>query len=143
MAGGMQAELNARLISEVPAESNCAVDGLRHSLDFESLKSAFSPLFFLVYVNSPPELRWRRLQRRYPTLDDFQRAESLSPGNEFRCCHHSVEMQPQCSLAKSIVNMRNVESQRWLATLLFFHDWQSLADSFRHERCIRGNWNRP
>ena len=75
MAGGMQAELNSRLISEVPRESNCAVDGLRHSLDFESLDSAFSPHFFLIYVNSPPEMRWRRLQRRYATLDDFRRAD--------------------------------------------------------------------
>jgi dephospho-CoA kinase len=76
MAGGMQAELNARLISEVPAGTNCAVDGLRHPLDFESLSSAFRPHFFLVYVNSPPEMRWRRLQYRYPTLDEFQRADS-------------------------------------------------------------------
>ncbi len=76
MAGGMQAELNARLISEVPVQSNCAVDGLRHSLDFESLNRAFSPHFFLMYVDSPPEMRWRRLQRRYPTLDDFCRADS-------------------------------------------------------------------
>src|SRR5713101_1128407 len=33
MAGGMQAELNARLISQLPTQSDCAVDGLRHSLD--------------------------------------------------------------------------------------------------------------
>jgi dephospho-CoA kinase len=76
MAGGMQAELNTRLISQIPARSDCAVDGLRHSLDFESLDISFSPHFFLVYVNSPPEMRWRRLQRRYPALDDFRRADS-------------------------------------------------------------------
>src|ERR1035438_942807 len=29
MAGGMQSELNARLISQLPAQSDCAVDGLR------------------------------------------------------------------------------------------------------------------
>src|ERR1700685_3009342 len=76
MAGGMQTELNSRLISEVPAESNCAVDGLRHSLDFESLTRAFGPCFFLVYVNCSPELRWRRLEHRYTTLEDFRRADS-------------------------------------------------------------------
>jgi dephospho-CoA kinase len=76
MAGGMQAELNARLMSEISAESNCAVDGLRHSLDFDSLDSAFTSHFFLVYVNSPAEMRWPRLQRRYPTLNDFRRADS-------------------------------------------------------------------
>src|SRR6202451_470667 len=33
MAGGMQAELNTRLISQLPS-SDSAVDGLRHSLDY-------------------------------------------------------------------------------------------------------------
>ncbi|MFZ0770274.1 MAG: AAA family ATPase [Candidatus Sulfotelmatobacter sp.] len=99
MAGGMQAELNARLISEIPPESNCAVDGLRHSLDFESLNTAFSPHFFLVYVNSPPELRWRRLQRRYLTLDDFQRADS-----------HPVEQQIEALRGSAFVALDNESS---------------------------------
>src|SRR5882724_6815710 len=30
MAAGMQAELNARLISQLPGQADCAVDGLRH-----------------------------------------------------------------------------------------------------------------
>jgi dephospho-CoA kinase len=76
MAGGMQAELNARLISQLPAQSDCAVDGLRHSLDYDSLNTAFGSCFYLFYVSSSPELRWRRLQSRYPTLDDFRRADS-------------------------------------------------------------------
>jgi len=76
MAGGMQAELNARLISQLPAQSDCAVDGLRHSLDYDSLNTAFSPGFYLLYVSSSPELRWRRLQSRYPDLEDFGRADS-------------------------------------------------------------------
>jgi dephospho-CoA kinase len=96
MAGGMQAELNSRLISEIPAESNCAVDGLRHSLDFESLNTAFSPRFFLVYVNSPPEMRWRRLQHRYPTLEDFRRADS-----------HPVEQQIDSLRARAFTVLDN------------------------------------
>lgn len=96
MAGGMQAELNARLISEVPAESNCAVDGLRHPLDFESLNRAFNPDFFLVYVNSPPEMRWRRLQRRYPALDDFGRADS-----------HPVEQQIEALRGMAFAELDN------------------------------------
>ena len=76
MAGGMQAVLNARLISQLPAQSDCAVDGLRHSLDYDSLNTAFSPGFYLLYVSGPSELRWRRLQSRYPTLDDFRQADS-------------------------------------------------------------------
>src|SRR5579864_4326478 len=51
MAGGMQAELNARLISKIPAESNCAVDGLRHSLDYGKLSGSFGSQFFLLYIH--------------------------------------------------------------------------------------------
>lgn len=103
MAGGMQAELNARLISKIPAESNCAVDGLRHSLDFESLNSAFSPHFFLVYVNSPPEMRWRRLQRRYLTLEEFRRADS-----------HPVEQQIDSLRARALAVLNNDASLQGL-----------------------------
>jgi len=76
MAGGMQAELNTRLISQLPAQSDCAVDGLRHSLDFEKLNGTFSPHFYLFFVSSPPEIRWQRLRSRYPELADFTRADS-------------------------------------------------------------------
>src|SRR5881394_1362669 len=62
MAGGMQAELNTHLISQLPPQSDCAVDGLRHPLDYESLNSTFSPHFYLLFVSSPAELRWQRLR---------------------------------------------------------------------------------
>jgi dephospho-CoA kinase len=99
MAGGMQAELNSRLIAEVPAVFNCAVDGLRHSLDFESLSGAFSPHFFLVYVNSSPETRWKRLQRRYPTLDEFRKADS-----------HPVEQQIDALRGRAFAALENDSS---------------------------------
>jgi dephospho-CoA kinase len=76
MAGGMQAELNARLISQLPAQSDCAVDGLRHALDYESLNAAFGSHFYLMFVDSSPEIRWRRLRSRYPEMADFRRADS-------------------------------------------------------------------
>lgn len=76
MAGGMQAELNTRLISQLPAQRDSAVDGLRHSLDHESLNSAFSPHFYLLFISSPPELRWQRLRSKYSKQDDFVRADS-------------------------------------------------------------------
>jgi len=76
MAGGMQAELNTRLISQLPPQRDSAVDGLRHSLDYESLNSAFSYHFYLLFISSPPELRWQRLRSRYPKQDDFGRADS-------------------------------------------------------------------
>lgn len=99
MAGGMQAELNARLISQLPAQSDCAVDGLRHPLDYDSLNGAFSPRFYLVYVSSPPELRWRRLQSRYPELDDFRRADS-----------HPVEQQIDSLRDKALAVLENDRS---------------------------------
>jgi dephospho-CoA kinase len=76
MAGGMQAELNTRLISQLPASSDSAVDGLRHSLDYESLDTAFSPHFYLLFLKAPAEMRWQRLRPRYPEQNDFNRADS-------------------------------------------------------------------
>jgi dephospho-CoA kinase len=76
MGGGMQAELNSRLIAQIPAQGDCAVDGLRHSIDYESLTRAFPSHFCLLYVESPQETRWQRLRQRYPVFDDFQRADS-------------------------------------------------------------------
>src|SRR5216684_724348 len=35
MAGGMQTELNRRLIAQVTPDADFAVDGLRHPLDFD------------------------------------------------------------------------------------------------------------
>jgi dephospho-CoA kinase len=75
MAGGMQAELNARLIARIPARQDCAVDGLRHPIDYESLAKAFPSHFRLLYIDSPQELRWQRLIARYPSLDEFRRAD--------------------------------------------------------------------
>jgi len=99
MAGGMQAELNARLISQLPAQSDCAVDGLRHPLDYDSLNSAFSPRFYLAFISSPPELRWRRLRPRYPELDDFRRADS-----------HPVEQQIDSLRDKAFAVLENDRS---------------------------------
>ena len=96
MAGGMQAELNTRLISELPARSDCAVDGLRHSLDYESLSSAFSPHFYLLFVSSPPEIRWQRLRSKYPERTDFSRADS-----------HPVEQQIDSLRPKALAILDN------------------------------------
>src|SRR5437667_8507771 len=42
MAGGMQQELNDRLIACIGSQDKCAVDGLRHPLDYENLYKAFA-----------------------------------------------------------------------------------------------------
>src|SRR5258708_39656909 len=52
MAGGMQTELNRRLIAQVTLEGDAAIDGLRHIIDQESLSHAFSPSFRLLYIES-------------------------------------------------------------------------------------------
>src|SRR5258707_11251518 len=57
MAGGMQAELNRRLIAQITPERDAAVDGLRHNIDRQSLSNAFSSSFRLLYIDSEAEPR--------------------------------------------------------------------------------------
>src|SRR4029077_18609005 len=64
MAGGMQAELNRRLIARITLDVNVAVDGLRHPLDYDALRTSFSASFRLLYIDSPPELRFERLNQK-------------------------------------------------------------------------------
>jgi dephospho-CoA kinase len=100
MAGGMQAELNNRLIARIPTQRDCAVDGLRHPLDHESLSKAFSPNLYLLYVESRQETRWQRLkqkdEKRFPTLDDFRQADL-----------HPVEQQIDSLREKAFVILNN------------------------------------
>ncbi len=76
MAGGMQTELNSRLLARIPSQGNIVVDGLRHPVDYETLRDRFAPHFYLLFVESTLETRWKRLQNRFATLQDFSRAES-------------------------------------------------------------------
>ncbi len=76
MAGGMQAELNTRLIAQIHPKSDCAVDGLRHPIDFDSLTKSFAPHFFLLYIDCAQEIRWQRLRMRFPQFEDFNRVDS-------------------------------------------------------------------
>src|SRR4051812_28167658 len=41
MAGGMQSELNQRLIGHIIPQGDVVVDGLRHHIDYESLRNSF------------------------------------------------------------------------------------------------------
>jgi len=61
MAGGMQEELNRRLIARIEPDADYAIDGLRHPTDYESLRNAFVSTFLLIYIDCPLELRWQRL----------------------------------------------------------------------------------
>jgi dephospho-CoA kinase len=82
MAGGMQRELNTRLITQIPAQVDAAADGLRHPIDHESLTQAFPSQFRLLYIESRQRTRWQRVRKRYAQLDTFRRADS-----------HAVEQQ--------------------------------------------------
>lgn len=92
MAKGMQAELNRRLIEQIKPSADVAVDGLRHPLDFESLKECFGASFRLLFVDSPLKERWKRkmTQSRYATLESFEAADS-----------HPVEQQIESLRAKA------------------------------------------
>ncbi len=76
MSGEGQLELNRRLISRIDPAYDCAVDGLRHPIDFESLKNAFANSFFLVYIDTLHEIRFERLRNRYATYEEFLAADS-------------------------------------------------------------------
>jgi dephospho-CoA kinase len=76
MSGDKQRELNRRLIAQVDPERDCAIDGLRHPIDYESLKDGFPLRFSLIYVDTPAEVRFDRLRGRYTSYQDFLAADS-------------------------------------------------------------------
>jgi dephospho-CoA kinase len=76
MSGGLQAELNARLISRIDASKNAAIDGLRHPIDFESLTSTFGPSFEMIFLEARQENRFERKQMRFSTLEAFNLADT-------------------------------------------------------------------
>src|SRR5258707_5384057 len=98
MAGGMQTELNRRLIAQVTPEADAAIDGLRHIIDQESLSKAFSSSFHLLYIDSGAEQRWNHLQGkgRYTSRDIFDAADS-----------HPVEQQIESLRTKADLVLRN------------------------------------
>jgi dephospho-CoA kinase len=78
MAGGTQDELNRRLVAQIMPDVDVAVDGLRHPLDFESLKNSFASSFHLLFIDGTLKTRWDRLkdQDRYATIRSFEAADS-------------------------------------------------------------------
>ena len=96
MGGGMQAELNSRLIVQIPPKSDCAVDGLRHPIDFDSLTKSFAPHFYLLYIECAQEIRWHRLRSRFPRFEDFDSADS-----------HPVEQQIETLRGKALKLINN------------------------------------
>jgi dephospho-CoA kinase len=101
MAGGMQPELNRRLFAEISQDSEVVVDGLRHPLDCETLSKSFSASFHLLYIDSPSQLRFTRLNHKgkYANLASFEAADS-----------HQVEQYIDSLRAKAAVVIHNERS---------------------------------
>lgn len=109
MAGGMQTELNRRLISQIGQDSDVVVDGLRHPIDYASLRNSFLSSFRLVYIDSPRADRWERLKGRggYANLDAFEIADS-----------HPVEQQIELLRANAALVLSNNRSLKDLYVVL-------------------------
>jgi len=107
MAGGMQTELNRRLIAQVLPEADVAIDGLRHTIDQKSLSETFSSSFHLLYIDSGAEQRWNHLsgKGRYTSRDIFNAADS-----------HPVEQQIESLRTKADLVLRNEGSLQGLYT---------------------------
>jgi len=101
MAGGMQAELNRRLVARITSDADLAVDGLRHPLDYETLNNSFSLSFHLLYIDSPSRLRFDRLNRKgkYSEFSAFDASDS-----------HPVEQQIESLRAIAALVIRNERS---------------------------------
>ncbi len=98
MAGGMQAELNRRLVGRITPDADVAVDGLRHPLDYNTLSDSFSASFHLLFIDSPPRLRFERLNRKgkYADFASFAAADS-----------HPVEQQIDSLRVSATLVIRN------------------------------------
>jgi dephospho-CoA kinase len=76
MDGGRQSELNVRLIAGLDRSRSAVIDGLRHSIDLDSLAQAFGASFHMIFLEAGREVRFQRLRSRLSTLESFQAAES-------------------------------------------------------------------
>jgi len=76
MAGGLQAELNTRLIAGIDRSRSAAIDGVRHPVDFDSLSSSFGTSFSMIFLDARPQHRFDRLRDRFESFAEFQAADS-------------------------------------------------------------------
>lgn len=122
MARGMQAELNHRLIAQIKPNADVAVDGLRHPLDHETLKNNFFPSFHLLCIESPPRLRFERLNQKgkYADFASFNSADT-----------HPVEqhIDSLCGMAQIVIrnegSMQDLYAASDEAILTFRKEGQS------------------
>jgi len=76
MVGGRQAELNARLIAGLDRSRSAVIDGLRHSIDFDSLSNTFGASFRMIFLEARPEIRFERLRSRFSDYEASETADS-------------------------------------------------------------------
>lgn len=76
MSGERQRELNRRLIAKIDRNRDCVVDGLRHPIDYECLKHEFDSNFYLLFIDTPQNVRFERLRQRFEDPDQFLTADS-------------------------------------------------------------------
>jgi hypothetical protein len=76
MAGGLQAELNNRLIAGIDRSRSAAIDGVRHRMDFDSLSSNFGVLFRLFFLEASQQRRFDRVRDRFRSFADFLAADA-------------------------------------------------------------------
>lgn len=69
-------ELNERLIARLDRSRSAAIDGLRHTIDFDSLSNVFGASFRLIFLEVRQEVRFERLRSRFSGYEAFQAAES-------------------------------------------------------------------
>ncbi len=112
MAQGLQKELNARLVDRLDRSRCAAIDGLRHSIDFECLSSALGGTFEMIFVEARRDHRFQRLQSRYSTIEAFDAADAHPAEG------HIDELRPRASV--TIANEDSLEElygrlDAWLA----------------------------
>jgi dephospho-CoA kinase len=78
MAGGRQADLNARLIARLDHSRSAVIDGLRHPIDVGCLSETFGTSYHMIFLEAGREVRFERLRSRLSTIESFQAAESQS-----------------------------------------------------------------
>jgi dephospho-CoA kinase len=76
MAGGLQAELNARLIAGIDRSRSAAIDGVRHPMDFDSLSSSLGTSFGMIFLEASQPRRFDRVRDRFESFSEFQAADS-------------------------------------------------------------------
>ncbi len=115
MDGGLQEELNARLIAGLDPSQSAAIDGLRHAIDFDSLLAEFGAGLAMIFLEARSEARFKRLHGRFTAFDVFEAADlhpveglidSLKPRASCIVCNDASLEQLYAQLDEWINNRR-------------------------------------